>query len=109
MFDVPMLGRQYEDMHCPNCGLGERVSPPLPPGSSRYHNCPRMHGLSAPLIPVTMDAKVEAVEREDYLRSEVQTTGDDGKAYMAVKTTYADGRNDMAVNAPLARGNADNG
>jgi hypothetical protein len=102
MFDVPLLGRSYEDLYCPNCGLSERVSPPMPPGSSKFHNCPRLHMLSAPLVPVEMDCKVEAVEREDYLGDEIQNKGEDGKPYQAIKTTRADGSNDLAVNAGLA-------
>ena len=104
MFEVPLLGQQYEDLHCPNCGLAERVSPPLTASQTRFHNCPRLHDLSAPLVPVTEDCAVKAVEREDYLNGESQAMGDDGKAYMAVRTDYADGREGRAVNAGLAHG-----
>lgn len=104
MFDVPLLGMQYEDLHCPNCGLAERVAPPLGPTQTRFHNCPQLHDLSAPLVPVDKDCKVEAIEREDYLGDETQATGDNGKPYMSVKTTHADGSNDLAVNAGLAHG-----
>ena len=102
MYDVPLLGMQYEDLHCPNCGLSERVSPRLAPGSSRFHNCPKLHMLSAPLVPVTADCKVEAIDREDYLGDEIQNKGDDGRPYMAVETTHADGHTDLAVNAAMA-------
>lgn len=103
MFEVPLLN-QYEDLHCPNCGLEERVSPPLAMGSSRFHNCPRLHDLSAPLERVDEDFAVRAVEREDYLGEDTQAMGSDGKAYMAVRTDYADGRSGLAVNAGLAHG-----
>lgn len=104
MFEVPLLGQQFEDLHCPNCGLAERVSPPLSATQQRYHNCPRLHDLSTPLVPVTEDCKVVAIEREDYLNEEVQTTGDDGKPYMSISTVYADGHNDLVANAGLAQG-----
>jgi len=100
--DVPLLKVPFEDLYCPNCGLTERVSPALPPGSSRYHNCPRLHSLSAPLVPVASGAKVTAEEREDYLSGDIQATGDDGRAYMAVRTTCPDGHDDLLVNAGLA-------
>ena len=104
MFEVPLLKVPYEDWHCPNsCGVAERT-PALPPGSSRYHACSRLHGLNAPLSRVQADCKVEAIEREDYLNGETQAMGDDGKAYMAVTTVYADGHNDLVVNAGLAHG-----
>ena len=102
MFNVPLLQVPLEDWYCPNgCYCTERI-PPIPPGSSRFHSCPQLHGLNAPLVRVGTDCKVEAVERDDYLGDEIQRHGDDGKAYMAIKTTHADGSNDLAVNAPLA-------
>lgn len=99
---MPLLRVPFEDWYCPNkCGAAERV-PALPPGASRFHSCPRLHSLSAPLVRVGTDCKVEAIEREDYLGDQIQNKGDDGKPYMAIKTTHADGSNDLAVNAGLA-------
>jgi hypothetical protein len=74
----------------------------MPPNSSQYHNCPRLHSLSAPLVRKGVKAKVEAVEREDYLHQEMQAMGDDGKAYMLVRTTRDEGT-DIAVNPGCAR------
>jgi hypothetical protein len=100
--EVTLLRTPFEDWYCPNgCYATERI-PALPEGATRYHTCPRLHMLSAPLVRVGTDCKIEAVEREDYLNGEVQATGDDGKAYMAVKTVHRDGSNDLAVNAGLA-------
>lgn len=100
---MPLLTVPYEDWYCPNgCYAADRHAP-LPPNATRYHPCPKLHGLSAPLVRVGSDCAVEAIEREDYLNGEIQATGDDGKAYMAVTTRYADGHNDLAVNAGLAR------
>jgi hypothetical protein len=75
----------------------------LPPNSSRYHACPKLHGLNAPLVRVGTDCKVEAEERQDYINHEVQAMGDDGKNYMAVRTTHADGWEDLTVNPGVAR------
>lgn len=86
---------------CPNCPAAE-VTPALPPNASRYHNCPGLHGLSAPLIRAGTSCKVTAEERQDYLGDDLQATGDDGKAYMAVRTTRDDGE-DLLVNAGLAK------
>jgi hypothetical protein len=84
---------------CPNCDLTTVTSSPGTP----YHPCPGLHGLAAPLVPAGSARRctVTAEEREDYLGGEVQATGDDGKAYMAVRTTYDD-HDDVAVNAGLA-------
>jgi hypothetical protein len=98
-----VLLQAWEDWECPECGAAERVSPPLPPNGVRMHTCPRLHYITAPLVRAGADCRLVAVEREDYLAGEIQTRGDDGRAYMAVRTDYADGRNDVAVHAPLAR------
>jgi len=100
--NVPLLVA-YVDWFCPECGLTDRT-PPMPPNSARFHTCPRLHMLTAPLVRAGSDCKLVASEREDYLGDEVQRTGDDGKPYMNVRTEYADGHNDCAVFAPVARG-----
>lgn len=100
MFDVPLLQAPFEDWYCPNCGVTERT-PALPPDSSRFHTCPGLHMLTAPLLRASVRAKVEAEERADYLRGEVQATGDDGRPYMAVRTTRDNG-DDLLVNAGCA-------
>lgn len=101
MFDVPLLTVPFEDWYCPNCGVTDRT-PPMAPNATRYHNCPRLHSLSAPLLRAGVRAKVTAEERGDYLNGDFQATGDDGKAYMAVRVTRNDGE-DLTVNAGLAR------
>jgi hypothetical protein len=100
--DVPLLRVPFEDWYCPNCGLTERTEK-LPPTSSRFHTCPGLHMLTAPLLRANVRAKVEAVEREDYLNGDMQATGDDGKPYMSVLTTRDEGQ-DVVANAGLARG-----
>jgi hypothetical protein len=92
---VPLLD-PWQDWECPNCGLTERTRP-VPPNGSRFHPCPGLHGLTAPLVRAGTDCRVRAVERGDYLAGETQRTGDDGKPYMAVETIHADGSNDLAV------------
>jgi hypothetical protein len=99
---VPLI-YAYQDWECPECGMEERT-PPLPPNATRFHTCPRLHMLTAPLVRAGSDCKLVANEREDYLGEEIQRTGDDGKPYMNVHTEHADGHNDLAVFAPVARG-----
>lgn len=98
---MPLLDA-WQDWECPNsCGVTERTRP-LPPNASRFHTCPALHSLTAPLVRAGTDCKVTAVERGDYLRKEHQRTGDDGRPYMAVETVHADGHNDLAVYAAAA-------
>jgi hypothetical protein len=97
---VPLLN-VIEDWFCPNCMTSEQTKA-LPPGSSRYHTCPGLHMLTAPLIRKGTQCKVTAEERADYLNGEIQATGDDGKPYMAIRTTHDD-HDDLVVNAGLAQ------
>ncbi len=99
--DIPLLKIPYEDWYCPNCGLTDRVQK-LPPNASRFHTCPKLHMLTAPLVRADVRAAVVAEERQEYLGREIQATGDDGIPYMAVRTIRDDG-DDVAVNAGLAQ------
>jgi len=92
----------HQDWECPNCHASERVSPPLPVNAQRWHPCPRLHGLKAPMVVAGTDCTLVAVERADYLHGDEQRTGDDGRPYMAVETRYGDGHTDLAVFAPPA-------
>ena len=90
----------YQDWYCPNCDMTDRTRP-VPATATRFHECPGLHMLTAPLIRAGTRCKVTAEERQDYLGREIQKHGDDGKPYSAVRTTRADG-DDVAVNAGLA-------
>lgn len=92
----------WTNWECPACGAADQT-PPMPPGAIHMHTCPRLHMITAPMVRAGADCKLVAVEREDYLNGEIQTAGDDGRAYMAIRTVYADGHTDLAVHAPLAR------
>jgi hypothetical protein len=102
MFEPVLLRVPFEEWFCPNGCYCTETLPAMPANSTRYHNCPKLHQLSAPLVRVGTDCTVEAIEREDYLNGDQQATGDDGKAYMSVVTNYADGRNDLLAHPGLA-------
>lgn len=92
----------WTDWICPSgCDQTARTRPGTP---NRYHTCPKLHMLTAPLVPAGTDCKVIAVEREDYIGREIQQTGDNGRPYAGVQTVRSDGSNDVAAFAPLARG-----
>jgi hypothetical protein len=97
MTAIPLL-TAVTRWECPNCDVTDVTRGPVP---NRFHTCAGLHMLTAPLVPGT-SCKVEAEERADYLRGEVQAAGDDGRPSMAVRTTRDDGE-DLAVNAGLAR------
>lgn len=100
MSRIPLL-KASQAWECPNCDTTE-TTPALPPNASRFHTCAGLHGLTAPLIRAGTRCKVEAEERQEYLGSEVQARGDDGRQYMAVRTT-ADDHDDLLVFAGLAQ------
>jgi hypothetical protein len=94
---MTVLVDAWQDWECPRCHLTDRTRP-LPPGTAaRMHDCPALHGLTAPLVPAGTDCTLVAVERGDYLNGAQQRTGDDGRPYMAIRTERADGSNDLVV------------
>lgn len=99
---VPLLTPVVE-WECPNCQATDLTAAYMP---NRFHPCPGLHGLTAPLVRRGSGERVVAVEREDYEGREVTQRGDDRRVYMAVRTDRADGSNDLAVLAPCAQGAA---
>ncbi len=82
---------------CPNCDAAARtVTTRIP-----MHPCPGLKGLMAPLVREGVSAKVEAVERGDWVGSEAVQTDGEGRPVMAVVTIREDGQ-DCTVFAPTA-------
>ena len=91
--------------YCPNCGLQDQTKEPRP--HTRFHTCPRLRGLSAPMVRAGVRAKVTLREREDYVNGEmVQLDPELRRPVMSIVTERDDGQ-DLAVLAPTAtaRGN----
>ena len=87
---------------CPNCKQTAITREAKP--HTRFHSCPGLKGITAPLVEEGARVQVTAVEREDYVGAELAQTDNTGRPVMAVRTDYADGRNDVAVLAPTATG-----
>jgi hypothetical protein len=98
---VPLLAAPERHWSCPNCAFTDVTREVQP--HSRFHNCAGLAGLSAPMVPAGTRAKVEAVEREDYIGGQDVQYDGNGRPIMAVVTTRDDG-NDVAVYAPTAYG-----
>jgi hypothetical protein len=84
---------------CPNC-THQHVTREARPHTP-FHPCRGLRGLTAPMVEAGTKAKVEAVEREDYVGDERVTTDAEGRPVMSVVTTRDDGQ-DCAVFAPMA-------
>ena len=85
---------------CPNCPATDVTHEAGP--HTRFHNCPGLAGLSAPMVRAGVRCKVEAVERQDYVGGELVQTDGNGRPVMSVITTRDDGT-DVAVYAPTAQ------
>lgn len=86
---------------CPNCAATAVTHLPADAAASHFHPCRGLKGLTAPMVPAGTRAKVEALEREDYLNGDHVTRDGDGRPVMAIQTTRDDGT-DRAVFAPVA-------
>jgi hypothetical protein len=98
---VPLLTPVERRWECPNCTTTHVTHEARP--HTPFHACAGLRGLTAPFVPASTKAKVEAVERGDYVRDELVQTDAEGRPWMAVVTTRDDGQ-DCAVFAPMARG-----
>jgi hypothetical protein len=96
---TPVLLREQR-WTCPNCTLEELTHEPRP--HTRFHTCPGLRGLTAPMVPAGTRCKVEAHEREDYIGTDAVRLHE-GRPVMSVVTTRDDGQ-DVAVFAPTATG-----
>ncbi len=96
---IPLLSNERR-WECPNCAQEDVTHEARP--HTRFHTCKGLRGLTAPMIPAGTRAKVEAIEREDYVGTEdVQLDPERGRPVMSVVTTRDDGQ-DVTVFAPTA-------
>lgn len=90
------------EWYCPECGRRD-VTPASTP--NRWHICPRLRGLNAPLVPAGVSARIFLREREDYVGADagrVQLDPELRRPVMSIITERADGSNDAIVLAPVA-------
>lgn len=85
---------RWECPNCPDTLVTADARLPL-------HACSGLRGLSAPFVAAGTRCKVEAVERGDWVRSEMVQTDGEGRPFMSVVTTRDDGQ-DCTVLAPCA-------
>lgn len=95
-----LLTPQPVDWECPNCPATDRTAGE----TNRYHPCPGLRGLAAPMVRAGSRARVLAVDREDYAGRELVQRDGDGRPVAAIVTLRPDGSNDTVVLAPTSRG-----
>lgn len=90
-----------QDWYCPNCKATDQTREARP--HTRWHSCPKLRGLSAPMLERHVKAKVSAHDREDYVGRDLPQTDEDGRPVMSITTERDDGL-DTIVLAPTAVG-----
>lgn len=95
---TPLL-KTVRRWYCPNCRKEDTTTDARP--HSRFHVCPKLGNLTAPMVPAGTSAKVTAHEREDYVGSERVTLDANGRPVMSIVTERSHGQ-DVAVFAPMA-------
>jgi len=83
-----MLLNALRDWYCPNCGLQDRTQGVVP---NRYHQCPKLHGILAPMLPAGLRAKVTAHERPDYEGDALVQRDAEGRPIYMVETIRDEG------------------
>ena len=97
---MTVLVSAVHDWYCPNCGKTDQTMEARP--HSRMHTCPKLRGLTAPMLPAGTKAKVVLNEWEDYIGKElVQTDPERNRPIRSVVTTRDRGQ-DVTVFAPTA-------
>jgi hypothetical protein len=98
--DRPQILVRETRWNCPNCQTRDVTHEAQP--HTRFHTCPGLKGLTAPLVEFGTDCQVRAVEREDYIGTDTPTLDGEGRPVSAVETVRADGSNDVAAFAGCA-------
>jgi hypothetical protein len=97
---VPLLDVPVTRWECPNCPARDTTREAQP--HTRFHSCPRLGGLAAPMVREGEQVKVTAREREDYIGAEDVQYNTDGRPVAQVVAERPDGSNDVIVFAPTA-------
>ena len=84
---------------CPNCTQVHMTNEPRP--HTPFHVCRGLKGLTAPFIEDGTKAKIQVMERGDWVGKETVQKDGEGRPVMSVVTTHDDGQ-DCAVFAPTA-------
>jgi hypothetical protein len=95
---APVLAPEHH-WRCPEC-LREKVTRLAKPHSP-LHQCPKLRGAWAPFVLDGIHARLETVERGDYVGTDLVTCDGNGRPVMAVVTRRNDGE-DRAIFAPCA-------
>lgn len=100
---IELINLPVWEWYCPNCGAQDATRELRP--HVRFHTCPRLRMMSAPMLRKGVKAKVEAHDRDDYVGKDIVQVDGYGRPIMSVTTTRDDGQ-DTIVFAPTATARA---
>ncbi len=101
--DDRLVVKFWTEWYCPNCKQSGRTENRGP--HVRYHTCPKLRMLSAPMLRAGVKARVTANEREDYEGADAGHVFHDvaGRPVMSIVTEREEGQ-DCIVFAATATG-----
>ena len=95
-----LLEPPIREWYCPNCTTTDTTRELRP--HTRFHTCPKLRFLTAPLLEVTVKAKVALTEREDYVNNEAVFLDPEKQRPVMNIVTIRDEGTDAMVFAPTA-------
>ena len=102
---IPLIEAPITDWVCPACKATDQTK--QHGYHVRYHTCPKLRFLSAPMVKAGTAAKLEVHEWADDVGDElVQRDPERNRPIISLETTRDNG-NDLIVFAPTARASAD--
>jgi hypothetical protein len=104
-YNATILTPPVKNWRCPNCGREkqtQRAGPHTP-----LHQCPRLRGAWAPFVEAHVNARLELVERGDYVNGDLVQVDGEGRPVMSV-VTHRDNGQDCTIFAPCATANGVN-
>jgi hypothetical protein len=97
--DVTVILGQSQKWTCPNCPAYAVTFH----AANRFHNCPGVGGIMAPMVLAGTDCRVYAVEREEYVGDSIVHYDNTGRPIMSVVTERPDGSTDCIAFADTAQ------
>jgi hypothetical protein len=95
-----LLLQPIQNWYCPSCHLTDQTLGKVHP--NRMHPCPKMHGLTTPMLLEGVKGKHVQNDPEGYVGDELVQHDDRGRPVMNIVTVRDEGQ-DCTVYAPTAR------
>ncbi len=105
-FGLYLVPPPVRNWYCPSCYLTDQTKGAQ--YTNRWHPCPKLGGLTTPMLLEGVKGEHKAIMREDYVGSEKVQTDNEGRPVMNI-TTVRDNGQDVTVFAPTATASGEAG